>query len=219
VEKNRNILIDALKKLPIYTPDDSSWEKIKLHLEKDTPSGRIPQLGVMNPPEGIWTNIDHELSRREKLASLNRHDPPEQVWENIAGTLTTNLVKRRIIRLAWSSAAAAIFILGFFIFTTNNSKNYNYSEEWVQIQDVHQWDEDDQSVERVLALLCDENPATCKTPEFKELQKELSSLNQSKQEILNQLNKYDADTELEIKLTEIELERSNLIKEMITKTI
>jgi len=220
VEKNRNILKDALKKLPVYTPENPVWEKIELQLAKDPVSGKIPQLHVIDPPEAIWTNIDHELNRREKLSSLKRYNPPEEVWENIDRTLTTNRIKRKTVQwLTGASAVAAVLILGFFIFTPNGGNNYSYSEEWVQIQDVHQWEEDDQSVEQVLALLCNENPATCKTPEFKELEKELSFLNQSKQEILNQLNKYDANTELEIKLTEIELERSNLIKEMIAKTI
>ncbi|HDO28277.1 MAG TPA: hypothetical protein ENH02_09200 [Bacteroidetes bacterium] len=220
MEKNWKILIDALKKLPVYTPENHVWKKIKLYLAKNLASGKMPQLHVIDPPEDVWTSIDHELNRREKLSSLKRYNPPEEVWENIDRTLTTKLIKRRTVRwLTWSTAAAAVLILGLFIFTTNIGKNYSYSEEWVQIQDVHQWEEDDQPVEQALALLCSENPATCKTPEFKELQKELSSLNQSKQEILKQLNKYDANTELEIKLTEIELEKSELIKEMIAKTI
>jgi len=220
VEKNRNILSDALKKLPVYTPEKHVWEKIELHLSKDPAPGKMPQLPVIDPPEDVWTNIDHELSRRGKLSSLKQYNPPEEVWKNIDRTLTTNRIKRKTVQwLSWSSAVAAVLILSFFIFTPNGGKNYSYSEEWVQIQDVHQWEEDDQSVEQVLALLCNENPATCKTPEFKELEKELSFLNQSKQEILNHLNKYDAHTKLEIKLTEIELERSNLIKEMIAKTI
>ena len=185
----------------------------------------MPSLRRIEPPEDIWTNIDNELSRREKLAALINYDPPAEVWENIERKLSirkTERTKRRIIHwLKWSSATAAIFVLGFFIFTAINNKNSNfsYSEEWVELQDVQQWTEEDPLVEQALALICNEKPAECNALEFKELEEELSLLNQSKQAILRQLNKYDTNTGLEILLTEIELERSNLIKEMIAKSI
>jgi hypothetical protein len=89
----------------------------------------------------------------------------------------------------------------------------------VEIQDVQQWSEDDQSVDQALALICNEKPSVCNTQEFREMEEELSILTQSKQAILGQLNSYDTNTEMEILLTEIELERSNLIKEMIANTI
>ena len=223
MEKNRKILIDALRKLPVYSPEDKAWEVLSSNLKKAQPSGSMPQLRKIEPPEAIWTNIDNELSHREKLTALNHFDPPQEVWENIDKKLSITKAdqgKRKIIQwLKWSSAAAAIVALGFFIFTTINNKNFNYSEEWVKIQDVQQWNGDDQSIEQALALICNENPATCNTPEFIKLEKELSFLNQSKQEVIGQLNKYDTNTKLEIILTEIELERSSLIKEMIANTI
>ena len=225
MEKNKKILVDALRKLPVYAPEDKVWETLSLNLKKTQPSGIMPQLHKTAPPEAIWTNIDNELSHREKLAALHIYEPPLEVWGNIEQKLNlrkTQRIKRRTIQwLKWSSAAAAIFVLGFFIFTAINNKNNNfsYSEEWVELQDVQRWTEDDQSIEQALALICNEKPAECNTPEFREMEDELSILTQSKQAILGQLNSYDTNTEMEILLTEIELERSNLIKEMIAKTI
>ena len=223
MEKNRKILVDALRKLPVYSPEDNAWKVLSSNLKKTQPSVSMPQLCKIEPPEAIWTNIENELSRREKLSALNFYDPPLEVWGNIVHKLNIRKIKQAKRRttqwLKWSAAAAAIFVLGFFIFTTINNNNFSYSEEWAELQDVQLWTEDDQSVEQALALICNEKPATCNTPEFKKLEKELSFLNQSKQEILSQLNKYDTNTELEIILTEIELERSSLIKEMIANTI
>jgi len=225
VEKNRKILIEALKKLPSYAPEDKVWKEIALHLSKDSASGNIPEMREWEPPETVWANISSELTHREKLSALHRFTPPEEVWENITKNLAAEekpRKKNKIVRwLVWSSAAAALLILGLFIFTTISHKNskYSYSVEWVNTEQTTQWQEDDQSVEQALAIICNEKPTACNTVEFKELQKELSQLNQSKQEILNQMNKYEANTGLEIKLTEIELEKADLIKEMIAKTI
>lgn len=226
MEKNKKILLDALRNLPDYSPDNKVWVRISEDLDKNSTSTKIlQQLSKIEPPENIWDKIDEELTRREKRSILKQYNPPEKVWENIDRNLSirkTNRVKRRIIQLVkWSSAAAAVFILGFFIFTTVNTNkiNFSYSEEWIELQDVQKWDEDELVIEQTLDLICRENPIACKSPEFKKMEEDLEFLNQSKQAILKQLSKYDANTELEIMLTEIELEQTSLIKEMIANTI
>ena len=225
MEKNKNILNEALQYLPDYTPDDNVWNGISSNLNKKTASLKIAQLSSIEPPQNIWDNIDKELSRWEKRSALRRYDPPESVWENIEQNLSkkkTNPTRRRRIQLVvWSSAAAAILLLGFFIFTTNNTKNKNfiYSEEMIELHDVQEWNDDEQIIEQALNLICKEKPTACSSPEFKMLEEDLAFLNKSKEAILLQLSKYNTNTELEIMLTEIELERTSLIKEMIAKTI
>lgn len=225
MEKNRNILIDALSKLPVYQPEEIVWEGVEVHLESKFSSTKLPLLSEIEPPESIWDNIDKKLSKREKISALTEYNPPEKVWENIDKDLSlknANHLKRQIFQWAkWSSAVAAIFTLGFFIFNISNSSktNLNYSEEWLEITELQNWNDDEISVEYALTLICEENPLACKSPEFKEMDNELTFLNQSKQAIIEQLNKYDTNTELELMLTEIELERSSLIKEMIAQTI
>ncbi len=225
MEKNRDILIKALRNLPAYSPEDKVWEKVLTRLNNNVLTHGLNQLGTFDPPDTVWNNISNELTTREKSPSLNQYDPPEKVWENIDSRLTAkeaNRVKKQIIRLfQWTSAVAAIFVLGLFIYTyinTNNS-NLSYSEEWMEYGDLQSWNEDNYLVEYALVLICEENPIACKSTEFKEMKEELTFLDQSKQTILQQMNKYDTNTELEILLTKIELERSSLIKEMIAITI
>ena len=225
MEKNRKILNNILRNLPAYSPEDKVWEGISVHLEKNFSSGKLHYLSKFEPPESIWNNIDQELTGQEKRSALRQYDPPESVWENIESNLSikkTNRVKKSIIQLViWSSAAAAIFLLGFFIFTTNNAnnKNFNYSEEIIELHDVQKWNDEDQMIEQALDLICREKPTACSSLEFKTLEEDLASLKQSKEAILKQLSKYSTNTDLEIMLTEIELERTSLIKEMIAKTI
>ncbi|NOU47747.1 MAG: hypothetical protein HOO86_11890, partial [Bacteroidales bacterium] len=101
----------------------------------------------------------------------------------------------------------------------SKNKNFNYTEEWMVITEVPQWEEDELEVAEVLNLICNENPRACKSPEFIHMNDELLYLDQSKQAILNQLSKYDKNIELEKMLMKIELQRTSLIKEMIAKTL
>jgi len=225
MEKNRNILTDALGKLPVYTPDENIWDELTNHLQSKTTSTKLLRLTNYDPPESIWGNIDEKLSQKEKLSSLKEYSPPENIWNNIDQDLSAKKIsnnKKQIVSwMKLSSVAAAIFILGYFIFiTVNNSKNnFSYSEEWLELTDVQNWNEEENSIDYVLNLMCNENPKACKSAEFLEMDEELKFLDQAKQAILQQLNKYDTNTKLEILLTEIELERTSLIKEMIAKTI
>jgi len=225
MEKNRDILIDALSKLPVYQPDENIWEAVEVHLESKNASSNLPLLSEIEPPESIWNNIDKKLSRKAKISSLTEYSPPEKIWVSIDKDLSikkVNHLKRQIVKWAkWSSAIAAIFTLGIFIFNTANTKknDFSYSKESLELTEIQNWSDDELSVEYALDLICKENPIACNSPQFKEMDKELRFLNQSKQAIIEQLNKYDTNTELELLLTEIELERSSLIKEMIAQSI
>ena len=224
MEKNRDILIDALSKLPVYQPEVNIWESVEVHLDNKYTSNLL-LLSEIEAPESIWNNIDKKLSRREKISSLTDYNPPAEVWDSIDKNLSfkkVNHLRRQIVQwVNWSSAAAAIFTLGIFIFNSvnTNSNDFSYSKESLELRDVQNWNDDDLTVEYALEIICKENPVACNSPQFKEMDKELTFLNQSKQAIIEQLNKYDTNTELEIILTEIELERSNLIKEMIAQSI
>jgi len=44
MKENRKILIETLKKLPRYIPDEKVWEKTELYLEKKTASVNLPPL-------------------------------------------------------------------------------------------------------------------------------------------------------------------------------
>lgn len=225
MEKNRNILNKALLKLPQYSPEDIVWKDITSRLDNKLVREKISLLSEVEPPEGIWTEIDKELNRREKISLLNQFNPPEKTWERIEKQLEKKEIrpkrKRTIQFVSWTSAIAAVLIIGFFISTLFITKpnNRTYSEEWIEIPTEQQWNENVEEIEVTLDLLCSERPKACQSPDFKKLERELSFLTESKQAILNQLSKYETNRELELLLVKIELERTSLIKEMIEKTI
>lgn len=226
IEKNRDILTGALFNLNDYTPENAVWENITEKLDDQLLQTSLEDLEEVNPPEFIWDKIDNDLSKQEKLRNLKQYDPPAAVWDRIDESLSETKIipirRTKVIRMMkWATGVAAMLLFGLFLFKTLTGvrTSMSYSEEWVQTGDFDLWEEEDQEVEAVLEELCQENPVACDNPEFKELQEELDFLDQSKKDILDQMNIYDENQELEIVLTEIELERNDLIKQMITEVM
>ncbi len=191
MEKNRNILKHALQSLP-----------------------------AKDPPDEVWSRINNQLTKKEKLAQLTKYEPPRKVWNRIEQQLATN--KRKSIMPAfikWSVAAAAIIVIGYFVYINdlNGHQNINYSEKWVSIQNPAQWN-DHETPEAILSTICELNPTVCNSPDFKKIKANIEQLEKTKQIILRQFNKYEPNTELEIMLTKIKLEQAGLIKQMIYKT-
>ncbi len=190
MEKNRNILKHALQSLPAKDPSDE-----------------------------VWNKINKQLSKKERLAQLTKYEPPRKVWTHIEQQLANNSSERKSIMPAlikWSVAAAAIFIIGYFIYVNdfNSHQNINYSEKWVTIQDTALWN-DQETPETILSTICEGNPAICNSPNFKMIKTKIEQLEKTKQIILTQFNIYEPNTELKIMLTKIELEQAGLIKQII----
>lgn len=192
MEKNRKILLEALQKLPEYPPDNKLWERMETSLESVSFNSAFHRLSQIEPPEIIWKHIDEELINREYRAKLK------------------SLVK-------WSLVAAAVLVLGYFIFTAVNTYNnsISYSEELQTTRYFLQWQDDDAVVDQTLALICVEKPEVCQSSEFKKMERELEFLYQSKQTIVKQMSQYATNCDLELLLTKIELERTDIINQIV----
>ena len=90
--------------------------------------------------------------------------------------------------------------------------------EWVE--EDQQWlDEEGDDAFEMIAEMCLDRPPVCEEPEFKALQNELDFLTQSLDEIKDNMTPYDDNTQLIAELTEIELERNEVAKQMIDKLL
>lgn len=200
MKTNKHNLKKALNLLPAYEPEPEVWKRLNLLLNRSLFSRKLSQLSEYEPPRNTWEKISIELDLREKSSGK----------------------KKNIIRLARWSLVAAMFILGFIIYreaaNTSGSK-FTYSEEIVSVYEATDWNEDEKEIRKVLTKLCEEHPVVCNNPEFIKMNNDLKYLDQSKQDILNQLNRYETNTRLDQLLVDIELERTELIKSMIAKTL
>jgi len=193
MENNNDILKNAIQNLPEYIPE-----------------------------ENVWISIDNALSKKETLTTLPNYTPPESVWNNIEKSLSKSGQPKPVltIRLKQIMAVAALLLIGLIVFNNLKSKNssISHSEEWTEVQTTGEWN-DNNELKNVLNLICDNNPSVCITPEYKQAKARIEQLEQSKQIILKQMNKYEPNTDLEIMLTKIELEQTGLIKQIMQKTL
>jgi hypothetical protein len=195
MEKNKNILINALHKLPVYQPDDALWENITNSLGDNSHPNIYHQLNQVKPPDEIWNKIDRHLSEIERRKK-----------------------EKSIVKLVrWSLTAAALIAVGIiiFYFDENNNRKLNYTEEWITTTtDDQQWKKEDTLVYRQIADKCKVKPEVCQSGEFIRMKEELEFLDQSKRTVLGQLSRYDSDNDLEIMLKRIETERSDVINQI-----
>ena len=223
MKKNSKIWLTTLSKLPDYTPEDKIWEGLTKKLSINEAIKQIEKPQQIELSNNLIEPVEYEVNINNELTHLVSYDPPAEVWKSIEGNLEAREYRRkkkiRSVWISWSISAAAAIIAGLLIVNVvfPNKRNVSYSEVWQKTTDISQWD-NDQVIDKTIALLCSENPSSCEKPEFRKLKKELESLNLSKQAILDQLNKYDENKDLEITLTKIELSQTDIVHQMIALT-
>lgn len=224
MEKNHHILAEALQQLQVYAPAEDVWKSIDSRLQDEVLSDAINQMPALSPPESVWEAIDSDLSLQSRISQLAKHNPPEAIWKQIQSELHTkpqrkNFGKVRSIT-TWFALVAAVLVLAYFVvYQPNRATNIRYTEETIQLQPPAQWQEYDLEIDQLLNQLCKMNPMACNQPDFKAGQQELFYLDQQKAEILKRLNAYDQQKELQIMLTKIELEKNEIVKQMVSKLL
>jgi hypothetical protein len=224
MEKNRQILMEALRQLHSYNPDEKVWDALQSQLADATIADRLSKLKSIDPPEIVWKTIDNVLDKDKKIYELKDFIPDDEIWNKIDKTLNTEKSKTRNLNTGrwttWLAAAAVAAFMAYFILFPNQQKPIiRYTEEIIKIEKPAHWQEGDTEISELINALCVANPLACNYPEFKAKQKELVFLNEKKSEILNKINTYDQNTDLQILLTKIELEKNEIVKEMISQAL
>jgi hypothetical protein len=224
MEKNRKIMDNALGRLGCFKPKDEVWEKIDSYLQQEYFEVSLAQIKSFDPPEKIWGQIAQELSKQEKLGQLRKFTPDASCWNIIEEQLNSaesKTINTKIFRFATLAAAAVALILitYFMLFSVRNKTNISYSEELMIIENTNQWQDDDNEMMTVLRDLCALNPMACSASELKTKEKELTYLNERKTEIVSRMNAYDENAHLQVILTRLELEKTEIVKEMISKIL
>lgn len=191
---------NPFKKLPQYKAPDRIWE----HIEKDldTPEVDVPlQEGVkklpsFKAPEHIWNNIEKELGQGK------------------SNTL------RPVYRRWWSAAAAILLLIGFVGWLVNKQAN-GVEIQYAQWEEVieEDWQLESQNDDDAFALVtsfCKQKQYVCETPEFQNLKAELDELNLACEALKEAIGQYNDEPAMIAQLTEIEMERTQVLKEIMT---
>ncbi len=203
-EKNKNTLDRSIRTLKKYEAPVRAWDGIELELDKENSLQQLQNglsgLPTYKAPTSIWDQIENELEA-----------PVEQ--------------KQAVLRsIPWRKIAAAAALVGVLLTTLNwwmkfdeTSVLYSYSSEVVDDQlEVMDWNDDEEAFEMVKEF-CKSQQLVCQEPEFKNLKVELDELNEARASLVMAIESYGSDADMIAQLTEVELERSNVLKRIIEK--
>ena len=204
---NDSVLKNAIDQLPKYVPDNEIWNGIEIDLDLEKGSVSNDSLPQHSPTDFIWYSIEAEL-HEEKVQAKVTHQTP------IAPTRI-----RRIYLSVAAAAAVVILIISTFFMGTSPTEAIAYSEEWVEEAGADFWeDEDTNEAFEVLTAIC-ADPPVYQNPDFQNLQEELDFLNQSLEEFKVNLSAFGDDETLIAEITELEIERNEVVKLMIDKIL
>ena len=231
-EKNRIILKHALRDLKGYTPPDHIWSEIETDLtqsELDEPlHDALDESSGFYPPNEIWDNIEVTLEQKEAdeilqkgIAQLKPFNPPDDIWNNIEQALDP--ASGKVIRMSWMKKMMAVAAIGLLFWmalphfmSADSAETVTYSEEIMAANnDKLNWDEDESDF-GMIAEWCKSGNIVCQLPEFKALKAEMDELNQAKNMLKSEISKFETDDYLLAKLTRIEIERGDVLKQMIS---
>jgi len=166
----------------------------------------VTRLPTYQPPDEIWLALDKELNLQKGLQQLPEHQPSELVWETIG----------------LSIAASFLLLIGITWWRLNQigmTQQFQYAQETIDVQLLEaDWDEDGEALAQIEAI-CKAKAYTCALPEFQELEQELAELNEAKSDLKQAIDNFGKDTQLIAKLSEVELERTTVLKKMIANIL
>ncbi len=201
-ELNKNILDEAIRELPQYTPPAEIWGRVEsemIAIEQDEViADTANNLPLYTPPAFIWDGIEGQLSESQK--------PGKAVVIPIG-------VKRMV---AVAAAAFGIILTSVLLRSFQSDTQITYSEEVLEeAAFASDWNSDEADFEVVLAEL-EGNDYLGQIPEIQELKYELDELNEAKADIEAMMDQYGTDGEFIENIREIEMERTEVIKKLAT---
>ena len=201
-ETNHHILKNALDRLPQYQAPGMVLDRI------------FQELNDLEANDHITWQVDE----------LPVYAPPSMVWDQIAQDLDKERLSSRPIRKLsfgkrWAIAASflVLVVAGMYFINESprNTVSIAYTQEKKQFSDVSMdWNEDDDAIQEVVEAFS--NSIMVKnTRGADELLLEMEELEDAKKAALEMLAKYGNDATVITKITQIEKERSVIVKEMV----
>ena len=189
----------------------------------------ITRLPIYEPPAKIWQGIDNELTLQNELKQLPNHQPPALVWKNIESNLSKSASRtwssgstKRILwikRLSIAAAILLIFGVGWWQLNPSNATQLSYAQEKINPQLlIADWDEDTEVLTQIEAI-CQIKNYVCTAPEFQQLEQELQELDEAKLDLKQAIDNFGKDTQLIAQLSEVELERTAILKKMMVNIL
>ena len=187
MEKNVNILREALAKLPSSGPSDFIWTEIE---------------GKLN-----------DIPLKKALDKLPEFEPDEFVWEAIESKTAKSAGKIAY----WWYAAAVLLVAGIGGLWTTQKNPYPtvaFSQEVIDARlQFKNEDVTDEQYEKLKAY-CEAETTVCSNKNFKRLQDEYETLQTAGQQLQQAMGQYNTEPELVRQFSVVEREKAEVLNEM-----
>ena len=185
--------------------------------KKNKALSRLPQY---TPREETWTSIEQGLYVQESLQGLPDYTPSDTIWQAISKDLESKN------QLNWKRhlavAATILFVVSSHAILNRVSQKedtFQYSKEEVDLKLLETDWSTTEATTTLINSFCEVRKIACASPVFKELEEELTTLNNAKTELETAMQLVGKNTDLIAQMTSIELERSILLKEMMNEVL
>ena len=191
-EQNRTTLKDALSRMPVYAPPAKCWQEIGRELDK----------------------VAAEAPLHSALHELPAYTPPSMVWARITDTLEADTSQQQLTEVlalglwwAWPQPDEAPL-----------QATYTYDQQTTRAQfaSIEDWGQADALMQKAVNEFR-EDPVAKQLPTYELLLSEWADLKDAQEEVAKMMERYGKDAQLIRQMSEIEKERSGLIREMITQ--
>lgn len=232
-EQNRTTLKDALSRMPVYAPPAKCWQEIDRELDKvaaEAPlHSALHELPSYTPPSMVWARITDTLEAdtsqqqlTEVLAKLPQYAPPAKVWTAIEGGIRPPARRFQLMMLTRAAAAIALVLSLWWAWSQPDEAplqaTYTYDQQTTRAQfaSIEDWGQADALMQKAVNEFR-EDPVAKQLPTYELLLSEWADLKDAQEEVAKMMERYGKDAQLIRQMSEIEKERSGLIREMITQ--
>jgi hypothetical protein len=232
-EQNRTTLKDALSRMPVYAPPAECWQEIGRELDED--AREAPLKSALNelpgyaPPPQNWARIADTLEAdaagqrlRDALSKLPQYAPPAELWPAIEQGIRPPALRVRMTVLARAAAAIALLIGLWWAWPQQEAAplqaTYTYDQQTTNAQfaSIEDWGQADALMQKAVNEFR-EDPVAKQLPTYELLLSEWADLKDAQEEVAKMMERYGKDAQLIRQMSEIEKERSGLIREMIAQ--
>ena len=207
---------DLFHNLPEHDPHPNLWARIEADLDSDAVLARVTgELPLLEPSADLWANIEQSLSGEaaDEPTVLPPNKQPGYVF------LFT------VVRPVWAglAAAAVVVLVGVWLFFRSNageSVRVEYAVETGRsVPNAASDDALSSADERADAFIrqqCAEQQLACQRPEVHELRNQLTDLTAEQTRIEQERRTFGDDPRLVRAQVQIENQRAEVTKELIT---
>ena len=179
----------------------------------------MDKLPEYEPSDEIWNNIEAKLGEdglQQGIQHLPQYEPSAETWEQIEAELTPKIVP--LFAWRWAAAAASVvLVIGLSWFYQSNSQPITYSQEVVNKKLLLQDSDNSDADYAMIVAYCQQQTYVCENPEFAVLKTELTDLQQASLDLKTAIGKYNTEPALIAQLTEIEQQKSEILRKMTAK--